>query len=92
MEFWQSGKSSTIRDSDEVSGVRTCKTHYVLYMYYVRKNSILLAGTGVRIISSEACGFIPIKIHFSDYPKSLISRRNEVYVFINILSIITIFH
>ena len=36
--------------------------------YYVRKSSILLAGTGARKISSVACGFSPIKIHFSDYP------------------------
>ena len=31
-------------------------------------------------ISSAACGFSPIKIHFSDDPKSLISRINEVYL------------
>ena len=44
---------------------------------YVRKSSILLAGKGVRKISSVACGFSPIKIHFSDYLKSLISRIND---------------
>ena len=43
----------------------------------------LLAGTGVRKISSEACGFSAIKINFSDYQKSLISEINEVYVFFN---------
>ena len=32
-------------------------------------------------ISSVACGFSPVKINYSDYPKSLISRINEVYVF-----------
>ena len=51
---------------------------------YVRRithsTTILLARTGVRKISSVACGFSPIKIHFSDNPKSLISRINEVYV------------
>ena len=31
-------------------------------------------------ISSVACGFSSIKIDYSDYPKSLISRINEVYV------------
>ena len=31
-------------------------------------------------ISSVACGFSSIKIEYSDYPKSLISRINEVYV------------
>ena len=41
----------------------------------------LLARTGVRKISSVACGFSSIKIDYSDYPKSLISRINEVYVF-----------
>ena len=51
-------------------------------MNYVPKSSILLAGTGVWKIGSVACGFSSIKIDFSDYPKSLISSINEVYVFI----------
>ena len=38
----------------------------------------LFAGTGVRKINSVACWFIPIKIHFSIYQKSLIHRINEV--------------
>ena len=50
-------------------------------MYYVPKNSILLAGIGVWKICSVACGFSSIKIDYSDYSKSLISRINEVYVF-----------
>ena len=45
---YQSGKSGTIREANQVTGVR--KAHY-----YVRKNSILLAGTGLRKISSVAC-------------------------------------
>ena len=32
-------------------------------------------------IISVACGFRVIKIDYSDYPKSLISRIDEVYVF-----------
>ena len=32
-------------------------------------------------MSYVSCGFSRIKIHFSDYQKSLISRINEVYVF-----------
>ena len=32
-------------------------------------------------ISSVACGFSSIKIDYSDYLKSLISRKNEVNVF-----------
>ena len=32
-------------------------------------------------ISSVACGFSPVKIDYSDYPKSFISRINEVYLF-----------
>ena len=35
-------------------------------------------GTGVWSISSVACGFSFIKIDYSDYPKSLISRINKV--------------
>ena len=46
-----------------------------------QKCSILLAGTGVWKLSSVACGFGSIKIDYSDYPKSLISRINEIYVF-----------
>ena len=50
-----------------------------------QKISILLAGTGVWKISSVACGLSPIKIEYSDYLKSLISRIyvNDVYVFFN---------
>ena len=54
-------------------------------LVYVRsivpKSSILLAGTGVWKISSVACEFSSIKIDYSDYLKSLISRINEVYIF-----------
>ena len=53
----------------------------------VPKSSILLARTGVRKISSVSCGFSNIKIYFSDYPKSLISKINEVYVFFNKISL-----
>ena len=69
MSVRQSGKSGTIRESNQASGVRKRIT---------RSTSILLAGTGVRKISFVACGFSPIKIHLSDYPKSLISEINEV--------------
>ena len=44
----------------------------------IPKSSILLAGTGVWKISSVACGFSSIKIDYSDYIKSIISRINEV--------------
>ena len=46
----------------------------------VPKSSILLAGTGIWKISSVACGFSSIKIDYSDYLKSLISKIKEVYV------------
>ena len=46
--------------------------------------AILLAETGVRKISSVACGFSPIKIHYFDDPKRFINRINEVYVFFSI--------
>ena len=53
-------------------------------MYYVPKSSMLLGGeTGVWKISSVACGFSSIKIDYSDYPKILISRIKEVYIFFN---------
>ena len=55
-----------------------------MHMCYVQKRSILLAGTGVWKISSVACRFSSIKIDYSDYLKSLISRINEVNVFFSI--------
>ena len=54
---------------------------------YVQKSLILLARKGVRKISFLACEFSPSKIHLSGYPKSLISRINEVYVFFNKISL-----
>ena len=42
------------------------------------------APFGVWEINSVACGFSSIKIDYSDYPKKLISRINEFYVFFNI--------
>ena len=84
---YRSGKSGTIQESNQASGV--CKAHYA--EYYARKSSMLLGETGVTKISSVACAFSPIKIHFSDYPKGLISRINEVYVFFNKISVYAIF-
>ena len=72
-----SGKSATIRESNHGSGV--CKEHYP--QYYAPKSSILLAATDVWKISYVAYGYSSIKIDLSDYPKSLFSRINEVYVF-----------
>ena len=71
------GKSATIRESNHGSGV--CKEHYAYN--YVPKSSILLARTGVWKISSVACGFSSIKIDYSNYPKSLISKINKCYNF-----------
>ena len=77
-----SGKSGTIRESNKVSvNVRR------IMQSTMYETTPFLAGTGVRKISSVACGFNTIKIHFSDYPKSPISRINEVYVFFNKISL-----
>ena len=45
------------------------------------KSSILFAGNDAMKISSVACGFSPVKIDYSDYPKSFISRIMEFIVF-----------
>ena len=50
-----------------------------------QKAPILLAGTGVWKISSVACGFCSIKINYSDYLKSLISRKMKFMFFNKIL-------
>ena len=52
-------------------GSGVCKEHYAYY--YVPKSSYLFAGNGEVKISSVACGFSPVKIDYTDYPKSLIS-------------------
>ena len=54
---------------------------------YLPKSSVLFAGNGTVKISSVACGFSPVKIDYSDYLKSLISRIIEVYVFFNKISL-----
>ena len=58
-----------------------------LHVVLCTKKLHFLARTGVRKISSVACGFSPFKIHFSDYTERLISRINEVYVFFNKISL-----
>ena len=50
----------------------------ITQIFYVPKSFILLARTGVWKIRSEAS----IKNDYSDYPKSLISRINDVYAFL----------
>ena len=62
-----------IHESNHGSGV--CKEHFAYY--YVPRSSILLAGTGIWkiYICSKS-----IKIDYSDYPKSLISRIIAFYV------------
>ena len=57
-----------------------------------QKSSILLAGNGTVKISSVACGFSPVKIDYSDYPKSFISRINEDHVFFNKISLKGLLH
>ena len=73
----QSGESGTIRESNQTSGVR--KTRYP--QYYVRKSSILFAGTGVRKNSTVASGSSPIKINYFYYFWRFIFRINEVMIF-----------
>ena len=48
-------------------------------MYYVPNSPILFARNGTVKISSVACGFSPVKVNYSDYPKSFISRINKVF-------------
>ena len=48
---------------------------------FVPKKLHLLAGTGVGKNSNVASGFSSVKIDYSYYPKSFISRINEVYVY-----------
>ena len=61
----QSGKFRRIKPGMYVRRI-TCSN------MYVRKDTTLLAGTGVRKIGSVACGFRPIKIHF------LITRKKTL--------------
>ena len=49
------------------------------------QKSPFLAVPGVWKISLVACGFSSFKIDYSDYPKSLISRLNDVHIYSDIL-------
>ena len=60
------GKSPTIQESNHGSGA--CKEHYA--QHYVPKSSISFAGKCAVEISFVASGFSPVKIDYSDYPKS----------------------
>ena len=73
----QSGKSGTIRESNQASGVRNA--HYALY--YVQKKLHFGSQNWHKENSSLVCGCSPIKIHFSDCLKNLISRFNDGYEF-----------
>ena len=53
----------------------------------MHEKAVLLARKSVRKICFLACEFSPSEIRLSDYPKSLISRINEVYVFFNKISL-----
>ena len=70
-------REAMIRFSNCGTGV--CKEHYAYY--YEPKSSILFAGNGPVKISSAACRFSPVKIDYSDYLKSFVSRIDEVYFF-----------
>ena len=72
-------KFGIVRHNRIESWLGVCKEYYA--KYYVQKSSILFAENGAVKISSVACGFSPVQIHYSDYPKSVISRINEVYFF-----------
>ena len=54
---------------------------FVRNIMYVPKSFILFARNGAVIITSVACGFSPVKIDYSNYLKTFISRINEVYFF-----------
>ena len=66
-----SGKSATIRDWINGSGVCVVLCTKTLHFVCRKRRSV-------------ACGFSPVKIDYSYYPKSFISRINEVYFSINI--------
>ena len=63
------GKSATIPESNHGSGV--CKELCTKTLHFV-------SGNWRMEISSVACWLSSIKIDYSDYPKSLICRINEV--------------
>ena len=52
-----------------VDSMKRVKMRYAYY--FIRKSSILLAGTGIRKNSTVASGTSPIKIHYFDYHKRL---------------------
>ena len=83
-------KSCTIRESNQASGIVRRITHCTMYkkLYFVSRN-----GHKVNKFYSmwvQPPGFSPIKINFSDYLESLVSRINKVFVFFNKISLYAI--
>ena len=62
---------------------------------YIRHKRVVLCAKTIHFVNldwhkeNQFCSMWvqPYKIHFSDYPKSLISRIYEVYVFFNKISL-----
>ena len=64
-----------------VNSMKRVKMRYAYYI--IRKTSILLAGTGIRINSTVA--FSPIKIHYFDYASVLSTAKMNIRFFKKIL-------
>ena len=64
------GKSIGMKRVDSTKRV---KMRYAYY--FIRKNSILLASTGIRKNSTVASGSSPIKIHYFDYPQTFYHKH-----------------
>ena len=79
VQMYQSGKSGTIRESNQASGVRvvlcTKKLHFVGRNWHKENRSVAYLDSGL------------LNSILSDNPKSLISRINEVYVCFNKISL-----
>ena len=81
-----SGKSATIRESNQALGVHMYDRR-ITRIVICTKSSILLDGKGVKKISFLAREFSRNKIYLSNCLKSLISRIIVVYVFFNKMSL-----
>ena len=54
------------------------------------KNLHFISGNWRKEICTVACGFSPIKVHYSDHPKRFTNRINEVYLTVVVVVVVVI--
>ena len=75
-----------LRESENSGSIQESSLGCMLDIVLCIKKLHLISWNWRKEKSTAACGFSPIKIHYSDYPK----RINEVYVFSNEITLLSL--